>query len=95
MANATLANRVLAFDEARGILRAEAGASLVELNKLLMPRGLFSPVTPGTKFVTLGGMVASDVHEKNHHREGCFGAHVRAMKVRLADDSVVECSPIR
>jgi decaprenylphospho-beta-D-ribofuranose 2-oxidase len=93
VANATLANRVLAFDESRGILRAEAGASLVELNKLLMPRGLFSPVTPGTKFVTLGGMVASDVHGKNHHREGCFGAHVRAMKVRLADDSIVECSP--
>lgn len=93
VANTTLGNRVLMFDEARGILRAEAGASLVELNKLLMPRGFFSPVTPGTKFVTLGGMVASDVHGKNHHVEGCFGQHVRAMKIRLADDSVVECSP--
>ena len=58
-----------------------------------MPRGWFTPVTPGTKFVTLGGMVASDVHGKNHHVEGCFGAHVRALRLRLADDSIVECSP--
>lgn len=93
VANTTLGNRVLAFDESRGILRAEAGASLVELNKLMMPRGFFSPVTPGTKFVTLGGMVASDVHGKNHHRAGCFGEHVRSMKMRLADDSIIECSP--
>ncbi len=88
-----LANRILSFDEATGVLRAEAGLSLAELNRLFMPRGWFPPVTPGTKFVTLGGMVASDVHGKNHHREGCFGAHVRAIRVRLASDDVVECSP--
>lgn len=91
--NTTLANRVLSLDEESLVIRVEAGASLVELNKLLIPRGLFSPVTPGTKFVTVGGMVASDVHGKNHHREGCFGEHVRAMKIRLADDSSVECTP--
>lgn len=88
-----LANRILSFDEATGVMRAEAGFSLAELNPLFIPRGWFSPVTPGTKFVTLGGMVASDVHGKNHHQEGCFGAHVRSMKMRLADDSIVECSP--
>ncbi len=88
-----LANRILDFDAETGILRAEAGFSLVELNRLFMPRGFFSPVTPGTKFVTLGGMVASDVHGKNHHREGCFGAHVRSLRMRLADDNVVTCSP--
>lgn len=88
-----LANRILDFDSETGILRAEAGFTLVELNRLFIPRGFFSPVTPGTKFVTLGGMVASDVHGKNHHREGCFGAHVRSLRMRLADDSVVKCSP--
>ncbi len=88
-----LANRILAFDEKEGILRAEAGLSLADLNEILLPRGWFAPVTPGTKFVTLGGMVASDVHGKNHHRSGCFGAHVRALRLRLADDSVVECTP--
>lgn len=87
-----LANRILAFDPQSGVMRAEAGLSLAEMNRLFMPRGFFTPVTPGTKFVTLGGMVASDVHGKNHHREGCFGEHVRALRVRLADDSVVDCS---
>src|SRR5690606_4681316 len=67
-----LANRILGFDEQTGMLHAEAGLSLAELNRVLMPRGWFTPVTPGTKFVTLGGMVASDVHGKNHHRAGCF-----------------------
>lgn len=88
-----LANRILDFDADTGVLRAESGFTLVELNRLFIPRGFFSPVTPGTKFVTLGGMVASDVHGKNHHREGCFGAHVRSLRMRLADDSVVTCSP--
>jgi FAD/FMN-containing dehydrogenase len=88
-----LANRILDFDAKSGVIRAEAGLSLVELNRLYMSRGYFTPVTPGTKFVTLGGMVASDVHGKNHHRAGCFGAHVRGLRLRLADDSVVECSP--
>ncbi|MFI5301783.1 MAG: FAD-binding oxidoreductase [Polyangiales bacterium] len=88
-----MANRILAFDAETGVLRAEAGMSLVELNRLFMPRGWFSPVTPGTKYVTLGGMVASDVHGKNHHVEGCFGQHVRSLKMRLADDSIVDCGP--
>jgi len=88
-----LANRILAFDPETGVLRAEAGFSLVELNRLFVPQGWFSPVTPGTKYVTLGGMVASDVHGKNHHVEGCFGAHVRRLKLRVADDSLVACGP--
>jgi decaprenylphospho-beta-D-ribofuranose 2-oxidase len=88
-----MANRILAFDPQTSVLRAEAGFSLAELNRIFIPRGWFSPVTPGTKYVTLGGMVASDVHGKNHHREGCFGAHVRSLRMRLADDSIVECGP--
>jgi decaprenylphospho-beta-D-ribofuranose 2-oxidase len=92
IANSRLANRIVTFDPGTGILRAEAGLTLVELVRLMVPRGWFPPVVPGTKFVTLGGMVASDVHGKNHHREGCFGAHVRALRVRLSDDRIVECS---
>ncbi|HTV22695.1 MAG TPA: FAD-binding oxidoreductase, partial [Polyangiaceae bacterium] len=91
--NTRLANRVLGFDETTGVLHAEAGVTLVDLNRLLLPRGWFTPVTPGTKFVTLGGMVASDVHGKNHHREGCFGAHVLGLRLRLANDDVVDVSP--
>jgi FAD/FMN-containing dehydrogenase len=90
-----MGNRILKFDQATGVLRAEAGLSLFEINRLFIPKGWFSPVTPGTKFVTVGGMVASDVHGKNHHCEGCFGNHVRSLRMRLADDSVVECSPTK
>jgi len=94
IAGTLLADRILAFDSDSGVLRAEAGLSLAEINRIFIPQGWFPPITPGTKFVTLGGMVASDVHGKNHHREGCFGAHVRGMRVRLADGDIVECSPI-
>ncbi len=94
VAGSRLADRILAFDRDTGVLRAEAGLSLAEVNRLFIPRGWFPPVTPGTKFVTLGGMVASDVHGKNHHREGCFGAHVRCLRIRLADGDIVECSPV-
>jgi len=93
IANSRLANRILSFDSRTGVLRAEAGLTLVDLVRLMLPRGWFPPVVPGTRFVTLGGMVASDVHGKNHHREGCFGAHVRALRIRLADNRLVECSP--
>lgn len=95
VAGTRLATRILAFDPATGVLRAEAGLSLVDLVRLMLPRGWFPPVVPGTKHVTLGGMVASDVHGKNHHREGCFGAHVRSLRIRLADDTIVDCSPVR
>ncbi len=85
-----LANRVLSFDDEGGVLRAEAGFSLSELNSIYWRRGWASPVTPGTQYVTLGGMVASDVHGKNHHVSGCFGEHVRALKMRVADGRILE-----
>ena len=66
--------------------------SLLELNRVFLRRGWFVPVSPGTQFVTLGGMVASDVHGKNHHVDGCFGQHVRSIKLRVADGRIVECS---
>jgi FAD/FMN-containing dehydrogenase len=91
--NTRLAGRILGFDERTGLLRAEAGLSLDELLHVFMPRGWFVPVTPGTRFVTLGGAVASDVHGKNHHVAGCFGAHVQALRLRLGEGDLVECSP--
>ena len=87
-----LADRVLAFDETTGVLRTEAGFSLRELNRVFMPRGFFAPVAPGTQFITLGGMVAADVHGKNHHRDGSFGASVLRLRMRVADGRIVDCS---
>jgi FAD/FMN-containing dehydrogenase len=91
--NTVRADRILAFDEVTGVLRAEAGLALHELNRITLPRGWFTPVTPGTHFVTLGGMVAADVHGKNHHVAGTFGSHVTRLSVKLADGRVVECGP--
>jgi decaprenylphospho-beta-D-ribofuranose 2-oxidase len=92
VADATLADRLLMFNPVSGVLRAEAGVSLATLNGVFLPRGWFVPVSPGTQFVTLGGMVASDVHGKNHHVDGCFGEHVRSVKLRVADGHVLDCS---
>jgi FAD/FMN-containing dehydrogenase len=93
VASTTLADRILSFDETTGLMRAEAGLSLREIYRLFLPRGWFVPVTPGTTFVTLGGMVAADVHGKNHHLAGCFGAHITELVLRVADGRVVTCSP--
>ena len=87
-----LADRILSFDEKTGILRAEAGLSLREINRLFLPRGFFDPVAPGTQHITLGGMVAADVHGKTHHRDGSFGNHVLKLKMRVADGRILECS---
>jgi FAD/FMN-containing dehydrogenase len=94
-ANTTLADRILAFDAASLELRAEAGLTVLELNRLFVPRGFFVPVSPGTQFVTLGGMVAADVHGANHHVDGCFGSHVTSLLMRVADGRIVECGPDR
>jgi FAD/FMN-containing dehydrogenase len=84
------ADRILAFDPRSGVLRAEAGLSLLELNRLFPQRGWASPVQPGTQYITLGGMTASDVHGKNHHLVGSFGEHVRALRMRVPDGRVLE-----
>jgi FAD/FMN-containing dehydrogenase len=72
------------------VLRAEAGLSLAEIHRIFGPRGFASPVLTGTASVTLGGMVASDVHGKNHHVAGTLGAHVEALRMRVADGRVLE-----
>jgi FAD/FMN-containing dehydrogenase len=92
VAGSRLADRILSFDPERGLLRAEAGFTLAELNRIFWLRGFCAPVAPGTQFITLGGMVAADVHGKNHHRDGSFGNHVTRLRMRVADGRVLECS---
>jgi FAD/FMN-containing dehydrogenase len=86
-------DRVLAADWETGVVFAQAGLTLAELIHISLPRGWFLPVTPGTKFVTLGGAVANDVHGKNHHVMGTFGRHVSRLLIYRSDEGHVECSP--
>src|SRR5690606_23315985 len=92
VAGTVLADRILHFDPATGLMRAEAGLSLHAMNGLMIRRGWVPPVTPGPQFVPLGGAVAADVHGKNHHVAGCFGQHVTRLLMRTADGRVLWCS---
>lgn len=85
-------NRMLAFEPQIGQLVAEAGVLLDDVIETFLPRGWFPFVTPGTKFVTLGGMVAADVHGKNHHRDGSFSGFVEWLDVMGSDGAVRRCS---
>jgi decaprenylphospho-beta-D-ribofuranose 2-oxidase len=85
-------NRMLHFDADTGCLTAEAGVQLVEVISAFLPRGWFPAVTPGTKFVTLGGMAAADVHGKNHHKHGSFGAFTDWLDIMDPDGVVRRCS---
>jgi len=85
-------DRMLALDLKQGILKAEAGVTLANILPVIVKQGWFLPVTPGTKFVSLGGCVAADVHGKNHHHDGSFGDHVLAIDLILADGSHTTCS---
>lgn len=86
-------NRILAFDEKTGVLRAEAGVTIAEILETFVPRGWFLAVTPGTKYVTIGGCFACDVHGKNHHHVGSFAQHVKEIEILLADHQTLKCSP--
>lgn len=81
------------LDPVTGILDVASSVSLDSILRMCVPRGWFVPVTPGTRFVTVGGAISSDVHGKNHHLDGSFGQHVRSMTVLLANGDVVELSP--
>ncbi len=81
------------FDEASEAITVGAGVTVDDLLRVIVPRGYFVPVTAGTRFITIGGAIASDIHGKNHHVDGSFGSHVRQMKMLLADGSVVAVSP--
>ncbi len=88
----TKLDRFLAFDEATGTLTCEAGVSLAQIIHHFAPRGWFPMITPGTRFVTVGGCIANDVHGKAHHVQGSFNTCVDAMTVLLASGEVVRAS---
>ncbi len=85
-------SRMRSFRESDGLLSCEAGVSLGEIVETFGPRGWFLPVTPGTKFVTVGGAIAADVHGKNHHRDGSFSKHLVEMEILLGNGEIVTCS---
>jgi decaprenylphospho-beta-D-ribofuranose 2-oxidase len=85
-------DRFRGFDPANGMLDCEAGVSFADIIACLLPRGWFLPTTPGTKFVTVGGAIAADVHGKNHHRVGSFGNFVDEIELALADGTLARCS---
>lgn len=85
-------NHLLDFNEETLQLTCEAGVSLAEVIDIFVPRGYFLPVTPGTKFVTIGGAIANDVHGKNHHKDGCFSEFVISFELLTAENEVIICS---
>lgn len=84
----------LDFNEQAGILHCQAGVLLAEIIESFLPRGFFLKVTPGTKFITIGGAIAADVHGKNHHLSGCFSESLVEFRLMLANGSIVTCSAV-
>src|SRR5829696_3805496 len=85
-------DRMRAFDPETGLLKVEAGVLLADILTAFVHRGFFPPVVPGTKLVTVGGMIAADVHGKNHHRDGGFGNHLEQLKLVLPSGETIACS---
>jgi len=96
LANTTIStlkyNRIIEFNTETGVFECESGLTLDKILDVIVPKGWFLPVTPGTKFITVGGAVGSDVHGKNHHSEGSFSNHIIEMKVLTADGNEITCS---
>lgn len=86
-------DRFIAFDPQTGVLACEAGVLLDEIIRVALPQGWFLPVTPGTRFVTVGGAIANDVHGKNHHGAGSFGHHVLSLNLLRTDGEAIACGP--
>lgn len=88
----TYMNRILSFDPTSGMLHCEGGVSIGDILSEFLPGGWFLPVTPGTRHVTVGGAIASDVHGKNHHVDGSFSQWVHAISLMLPNGAIVNCS---
>ena len=86
-------DKILSFDMEAGIFECQSGLTLDQILEVIVPAGWFLPVTPGTKFITVGGAVASDVHGKNHHVDGSFSNHIQDMDVVLCNGETLTCSP--
>lgn len=84
-------NYFLDFDEEKGVLHCQSGVLLSEIIEAFVPRGWFLKVTPGTKLITIGGAIASDVHGKNHHVEGCFSSCVEEFTLMLPNGEIITC----
>jgi len=87
-------DRFCSWDEDSGRLTVESGVLLADIIAEFLPRGFFPPVVPGTKLVTVGGMIAADIHGKNQHVAGSFGNHVESLLLALPDGKIVTCSPL-
>jgi decaprenylphospho-beta-D-ribofuranose 2-oxidase len=85
-------NKFINFDSLTGILECESGVTFEEIIEVFLPKGYFLPVTPGTKYITLGGAISNDVHGKNHHVDGSFSEHVIGLRLLIADGTIIECS---
>ena len=85
-------NKFLEFDRENGIIECESGVLLSEILDVIVPSGFFLPVTPGTKFITVGGAVAADVHGKNHHCDGSFANHIVHFDLMTGDGTTLRCS---
>ncbi len=90
----TALSKILHFNNETGLIRCEAGVSIADILREYMPRGWFVPVTPGTKFVTIGGAIANDIHGKNHHRAGNFGNHITQFELLRSTGERLLCSPV-
>jgi FAD/FMN-containing dehydrogenase len=88
-------DRFIAFDPSTGRLECEAGVTLDEIIAIALPQGWFPPVTPGTRYITLGGAIANDVHGKNHHGAGTFGEHVESLTLLRTEGRTIVCGPDR
>ena len=86
-------DKILSFDVKEGIFECQSGLTLDQILEVIVPKGWFLPVTPGTKFITVGGAVASDVHGKNHHIDGSFSNNIVDMDIALSSGEFVTCSP--
>ena len=81
------------YDKEKGILRCEAGLTFENILQLIIPHNWFLPVTPGTKYISVGGAIANDVHGKNHHKAGTFGRHILRFELLRSNGEHIICSP--